>query len=689
MILSKEVVIRHSKGLHARVLAMVVHKVSELEKRHDLKFFIIYKDKKKILATSLMPLVLLKVKQNEKIIVEVHGEDPKEPLDELCDFLQSDFDLEDKSTINQVDNIINNNTITLEHVFSNIPNGIIATDEKDIISIFNEEAERLLGISSGDAIGKKVYEIIEFTNLHEINRTGKSELMVKEIINNRILLINRTPIIIDKKPKGALAVFNDISKLEKVKDELKTVKDLKERLQLILETVQDGICVINSDGYITYVNKAYLRILNEKEEDILNKNIRDVSPEGARIKVLKTGESIIGAISYKENGVIIVSNVNPIVIDGEITGVVSIVKNVTEVQKLSEKLTQVSAKADYLEEELMRTKKPDSAFSKYIGHSGKILDALATTLKAAKTDTTVLIRGESGTGKELIAEGIHFSSKNSKGPFIRVNCAAIPQNLLESELFGYEKGAFTGAIKRKLGKFELAQNGTILLDEIGEMDKSMQAKVLRVIQEKEFQRIGGEETIKINVRIIAATHRNLEEMVKSMEFREDLYYRLNVIPIFLPPLRERKQDIAPLLEHFIDKIGKRINKRITIVTNDAMESLLEYKWPGNIRELENLVERIMALNETEVIELSDLPAYMRKDINTVKNAIKSKNNNEIDMLIEAEEILPLKEYEKIIIEKALKKYGSYNAAGKALGLTHKTVAAKARQYGIEKKVTWE
>ena len=255
------------------------------------------------------------------------------------------------------------------------------------------------------------------------------------------------------------------------------------------------------------------------------------------MKVLTTGESVIGAISYKENGVIIVSNVNPIIIDEEITGVVSVVKNVTEVQKLSEKLNQVSAKAEYLEEELMRTKKPDSAFSKYIGHSGKILDALATTLKAAKTDTTVLIRGESGTGKELIAEGIHFSSNNSNGSFIRVNCAAIPQTLLESELFGYEKGAFTGAIKRKLGKFELAQNGTILLDEIGEMDKSMQAKVLRVIQEKEFQRIGGEETIKINVRIIAATHRNLEEMVKLNEFREDLYYRLNVIPIFLPPLR--------------------------------------------------------------------------------------------------------------------------------------------------------
>ncbi len=689
MILYKDVVIRHDKGLHARVLAMVVHKVSELEKENDITFYIIYKDKKRILATSLMPLVLLKVKKNEKITVEAHGEDPKEALDKLCDFLQGDFDLEDKSTINQVDNIINNNTITLEHVFSNIPNGIIATDEQDTISIFNEEAERILEISAGDAIGKKVYEVISFTNLHEINRTGKSELMVKEIINNRILLINRTPIIIDKKPKGALAVFNDISNLEKVKDELRTVKELKERLQLILETVQDGICVINAEGYITYVNKAYLRILNKKEEEILNKNIKEISKDGERMKVLTTGESAIGAISYKENGVIIVSNVNPIIIDEEITGVVSVVKNVTEVQKLSEKLNQVSAKAEYLEEELMRTKKPDSAFSKYIGHSGKILDALATTLKAAKTDTTVLIRGESGTGKELIAEGIHFSSNNSNGSFIRVNCAAIPQTLLESELFGYEKGAFTGAVKRKLGKFELAQNGTILLDEIGEMDKSMQAKVLRVIQEKEFQRIGGEETIKINVRIIAATHRNLEEMVKSNEFREDLYYRLNVIPIFLPPLRERKQDIAPLLEHFIDKIGKRIKKRITMVTNDAMEALLEYKWPGNIRELENLVERLMTLNETGVIDLNDLPAYMREDAVVASTKIKGKRRNEIDILIDSDEILPLKEYEKVIIEKALKKYGSYNAAAKVLGLTHKTVGAKARQYGIEKKITWE
>lgn len=682
LIVYKEIEVKHEKGLHARVLAMVVYKVSELQKKYKVEIFIKYKEKKKVSAASLMPLVLLKVKQNEKIIVEAQGEAPQEALDKICSFLESDFDLEDKSTINQVDTIINNNTMTLEQVFSNIPNGIIATDENDIITIFNEEAERILNLSSGEVIGKDVDKVIYQSKLKDINKSGKSELMVREVINDRILLINRTPIMIDKISKGALAVFSDISSLEKVKNELKTVKELKERLQLILETVQDGICVMSSEGVITYVNRAYLRILSEKEENILNKNIRDISPDGVRRRVLETGKSVVGALSYKENDVTIVCNVNPIIVDGEITGVVSVIKNITEVKQLSEKLKKASAKAEYLEEELFRTKKPDLAFSKYIGYSGKVLDALATASKAAKTNTTVLIRGESGTGKELIAEGIHYGSKNAKGPFVRVNCAAIPQNLLESELFGHEKGSFTGAIKRKLGKFELAQNGTIFLDEIGEMDKSMQAKILRVIQEKEFQRVGGEETIKVNVRIIGATHRNLEEMVRTMEFREDLYYRLNVIPIFLPPLRERRQDIAPLLEHFINKISKNIGKNISLVKNDAMEALLNYSWPGNVRELENLVERLVALNENQVIDLDDLPSYMRQE-----RPMKQEKAH-VTSIIE-DDILPLKEYEKIIIEKALKRYGSYNAAGKVLGLTHKTVAAKARQYGIEKKISWE
>ncbi len=515
--------------------------------------------------------------------------------------------------------------------------------------------------------------------------------MCKQLIGSSLILTNRTPISIDGQPKGAVASFEDVSNFEKITGELKEVKELKERLQLILETVQDGICVINKDGIITYVNPAYLKILNEDKEELINKNVKNISPIGARKKVLDTGKSITGAISHKKNGVVIVSNINPIIVDGEMNGAVSVVKNVTEVQKLYEKLNKVAAKAEYLEEELLRTKKPHDAFKKFKGKSGSVLDSLAIAAKAARSNSTVLIRGESGTGKELIAEGIHFSSERASGSFIRINCAAIPADLLESELFGHEKGAFTGAIKRKLGKFELAHNGSIFLDEIGEMDKSVQAKILRVIQDRELQRVGGEETIKVNVRIIAATHRDLEQMVREKEFREDLYYRLNVIPIIIPPLRERKEDIPLLVEHFIKKM--KDEKDTKSISKEAMDVLINYNWPGNVRELENLLERITALTDNEYIGVEDLPSYIKEEVTYKedKKAAHKESLNSNSMLVKIEneeEILPLAEYEKLIIEKALKKYGSYNAAGKALGITHKTVAAKAKLYGIEKVVLW-
>ncbi|WP_423230323.1 sigma-54 interaction domain-containing protein [Clostridium uliginosum] len=342
----------------------------------------------------------------------------------------------------------------------------------------------------------------------------------------------------------------------------------------------------------------------------------------------------------------------------------------------------------------MRAKKPDKAFDRFIGKSGKVLDVLALATKSAKSSATVLIRGDSGTGKELIAEGIHYASERSKGPFIRVNCAAIPENLIESELFGHEKGSFTGAIKRKLGKFELAQNGTIFLDEIGEMDKNTQAKILRVLQYKEFQRVGGEETIKVDVRVIAATHRNLEDMLREGEFREDLYYRLNVIPIFIPALKDRSEDIPILVDHFINKFQK--DGELKQVSKDVMNTFMNYSWNGNVRELENIIERILALKEGEIIGLKDIPLYIKEETLKVKQGhIKTFQENNIskseilDKIENIEEILPMKTYEKLIIEKALRKYGSYNAAGKILGLNHKTIAAKAKEFGIEKRINWE
>lgn len=446
---------------------------------------------------------------------------------------------------------------------------------------------------------------------------------------------------------------------------------IQERLQLILEAVQDGICVVDRTGEITYVNPSYLRIVHKTPEMVIGQNVFETAPNGNRSGVLRSGVARIGSISHKKDGTTVVANVNPLFVDGEIAGVVSVIKDITEIQTLMERLSQVSAKAEYLEQELLRTKKTAQAFSNYIGKSGKVIDVLALASKAADSGANVLVRGESGTGKEVIAEGIHYASSRRRGPFIRVNCGAIPGALLESELFGHEKGAFTGAVRRKLGKFELANHGTIFLDEIGDLDKNMQVKLLRVIQQKEFDRVGGEETIHVDVRIIAATNRNLEEMVKAGEFRDDLYYRLNVIPILLPPLRDRVEDIPLLVEHFIEKISSETQKRVRGITPEAMRMLMHYRWPGNVRELENVIERVITLMDTEEINEAVLPSYIKGEI-----AGREVQN------IADDTILPWEEYEKQIIANALRQCNSFNAAGKLLRISHKTVAAKARKYGL-------
>lgn len=446
---------------------------------------------------------------------------------------------------------------------------------------------------------------------------------------------------------------------------------IQERLQLILEAVQDGICVVDRTGEITYVNPSYLRIVHKTPEMVIGQNVFETAPNGNRSGVLRSGVARIGSISHKKDGTTVVANVNPLFVDGEIAGVVSVIKDITEIQTLMERLSQVSAKAEYLEQELLRTKKTAQAFSNYIGKSGKVIDVLALASKAADSGANVLVRGESGTGKEVIAEGIHYASARRRGPFIRVNCGAIPGALLESELFGHEKGAFTGAVRRKLGKFELANHGTIFLDEIGDLDKNMQVKLLRVIQQKEFDRVGGEETIHVDVRIIAATNRNLEEMVKVGEFRDDLYYRLNVIPILLPPLRDRVEDIPLLVEHFIEKISSEAQKCVRGITPEAMRMLMHYRWPGNVRELENVIERVITLMDTEEINEAVLPSYIKGEI-----AGREVQN------IADDTILPWEEYEKQIIANALRQCNSFNAAGKLLRISHKTVAAKARKYGL-------
>lgn len=466
-------------------------------------------------------------------------------------------------------------------------------------------------------------------------------------------------------------IMNEASEIHGVDKLLHENALMQERLQMILESVQDGICVVDRSGEVTYVNPSYLRIVHKTPEMVVGQNVFETAADGNRCAVLRSGIARIGSIRHKKDGTTIVANVNPIFVDGEIAGVVSVIKDITEIQTLMERLSQVSAKAEYLEQELLRTKKTAQAFANYIGKSGKVVDVLALASKAADSSANVLIRGESGTGKEVIAEGIHYASGRRRGPFIRVNCGAIPGALLESELFGHEKGAFTGAVRRKLGKFELANHGTIFLDEIGELDKNLQVKLLRVLQQKEFDRVGGEETIHVDVRIIAATNRDLEAMVREGTFRDDLYYRLNVIPIILPPLRDRPDDIPLLVEHFIEKISKENKKDVRGITPDAMQMFMHYRWPGNVRELENVIERVITLMDTDLITAAVLPSYIKGDI----------AGREVQSLA-GDTVLPWEEYEKQIIANALRQGTSFNGAAKLLRISHKTVAAKARKYGL-------
>jgi Nif-specific regulatory protein len=310
-------------------------------------------------------------------------------------------------------------------------------------------------------------------------------------------------------------------------------------------------------------------------------------------------------------------------------------------------------------------------FSHIIGNSSPLRQVYEQITQVARTNTTVLIRGESGTGKELIAHAIHYNSLRANKPFIKVNCAALPDTLIESELFGYEKGAFTGAQSRKKGRFELADGGTIFLDEIGDINLSTQIKLLRVLQEREFERLGGTETIKVNVRLIAATNKDLEKAISDGDFREDLYYRLNVFTIFMPPLRERKSDILLLADHFLEKYSREHSKRIKRISTPAIDMLTSYHWPGNVRELENTIERAVLVCETNVIHGHHLPPTLQ-----TAEGSGTITRLSLESAIEA--------YERDIIQDALKTTkGNRKKAAKLLDTTERIIGYKVKKYSID------
>ena len=656
-------------GIHTRIAAMVVHKAMELKGRFGVNLYIRKTRTKESLAISMLALLSLKIMENDEIEIscDENTENGINAVHTLCDFLTNGMAEENTFTSN-IDSIIEETTIANEQILKNIPIGILVIDLNSRITSINEYASKLLNKNESAILGMYVKDIIPNSDLPFIIEKGISQVGEMQQINNRLCIVNRTPIFYNNKIIGAIGVFQDVS-------ELVGIKELNERLQTILETSHDLICFVDEHRKINYINPAYEKYYGVKMEDLQGKDLNDISPSGLRMSVFNSKKKIDNLLYHKE-GIDTLATIEPIFIDNKFKGVITICKPVNEIKDLINKLEKSQAQIKFYKEQLKDHSTLNICFNNIIGSSGNLKDSLIIANKAAASTSNVLIRGESGTGKELIANAIHNASARKDKPFVRVNCASIPENLLESELFGHEKGAFTGAIKSKPGKFMMADGGSIFLDEIGDMPLSMQVKLLRVLQEREFESVGGIVTHKVDVRIIAATHRNLERMIENGIFREDLYYRLNVMTVSLPPLRDRKQDINLLCEDFIAKISLRLGKNIRGIDSECLSFLQNYDWPGNIRELQNIIERAINLCDGNMLSTVDFPFYI------TNTSVENKENTSLINLRNGE-LLPIEEYEKELITIAMKKYGSYNKAGKALGLTHRTVSLKCKKYGID------
>ena len=444
----------------------------------------------------------------------------------------------------------------------------------------------------------------------------------------------------------------------------------------IIESSYDGIYITDGEANTIMVNKAYERIAGIRVEELIGRNMKDLVKEGyisrsATLLVLENRMVNTIEQDFKTGKKALVTATPVFDNEGHITMVVTNVRDITELYELKEMLHEKENLTRKYSIELEKMRIELLKNTDLIVRDQKMLYAVQMAKRVAPLDTTVLLTGETGVGKDEVAKFIYKNSSRSAKQLIKINCGAIPKPLIEAELFGYEKGAFTGASKEgKLGLFEIADEGTLFLDEIGELPLDMQVKLLRVLQDNEFQRVGGVKPIRTDVRIIAATNRNLQEMVEKKTFREDLYYRLNIVPINIPPLRERQDDIIPLINYFLCRLNKKYGFKKTL-SSEAMNCMFKYEWRGNVRELKNIVERVMVMSNVDNISTKDLP----EEIKTW--------GDEHHILLESD-VVPLKtaldKVEKHLLKIAFDKYGNVRDAARALEIDPATFVRKRRKH---------
>ncbi len=560
-------------------------------------------------------------------------------------------------------------------IFNSAHDGMIVVDRTGCITLFNKSAEQITGYSRNEVIGKYIAEVITGSQLPRVLYTGAIELHRElELENGTKLITTRIPIIgEDGEITGAFAVFKDITEVVSLAEEVTNLKEIQTLLEAIIHSSEEAISVVDEMGCGIMINPAYTRLTGLEREDVIGKpaNADIAEGESMHMKVLQTRRPVRGIqmkVGPKKRDVIV--NVAPVIVDGTLKGSVGVIRDVSEIHKLTGELQ--------LARQIIRTLEAKYSFEDIIGSSEGISLAIEQAKLGANTPATVLLRGESGTGKELFAHAIHNGSNRKYNKFIRVNCASLSESLLESELFGYEEGAFSGAKRGgKRGLFEEANNGSIFLDEIGELSASTQVKLLRVLQEKEIVRVGGTMPISVNVRVIAATNVNLERAILAGKFREDLYYRVNKIPIYIPPLRQRKEDIPAIAERLIQKINQDYGRNVEGLTESALQRLQRYDWPGNVRELENILGRaviFMKYNEM-YIDISHVPSLLHeKETETIKQAAEA--------LVETASLEKLvTEFEGRIITEYLDRLGGNKTkTAKALGISLRNLYYKLEKY---------
>ncbi|HLR21743.1 MAG TPA: sigma 54-interacting transcriptional regulator [Tissierellaceae bacterium] len=446
-----------------------------------------------------------------------------------------------------------------------------------------------------------------------------------------------------------------------------------------LEYSSDGIYICDENAKTIYVNPAYEEISGLKASEVIGKNLNLLLEENtfnisASLEVLKTKKTV-SLIHRYISGKTAFTTARPIYDNKKIIGVICNTRDVDELSDLKKELEKAHIEKKRYSEELKLLREKHFSAKGLIYKSEAMKETLEVASTAAKFDSTILIAGESGTGKEVLAKFIYQNSNRKDKPFIKVNCAAIPKNLFESELFGYMPGAFTGASDTgKVGMFELANDGTILLDEIGELTMPIQSKLLRVIQEQEVYRVGGTEPIKLDIRIIASTNRDIPKEIKDGNFREDLYFRLNVVPISIPPLRKREGDVPEMIKYFMTNLNSKYDKNV-VISKEVEEALNQYSWPGNVRELQNVIEYMFIMNDRDEIKFEQLPDKILNEHILKSNSINKRGSKgKLKYLMEV--------YEKIIIESALKNHSSMRKTAKTLEINPSTLSRKIKKYNI-------